>query len=145
MGGWLKVTCGLTACTSHRDQLWTQRSVTSMGELYHYLFLLPRLCTRDSGWLLGGAAKLIGTNCSTAVDCCFCDDYVPHSSCVDQLCHCDDGYYANQLRTTCLPRTYDDTNLLSAPCELHLFDLLWICRTKYMDVSRIFVWRQGRF
>jgi len=31
-GGWLQVTCGLTACTP--DQLRAQRSVTSMGELY---------------------------------------------------------------------------------------------------------------
>jgi len=32
-GGWLIVTCRLTACTVHRDQLRAQRSVTSMGSL----------------------------------------------------------------------------------------------------------------
>ena len=32
------VTCGLTACRLHRDQLRAQRSVTSMGKLY----LLPQ-------------------------------------------------------------------------------------------------------
>jgi len=48
--------------------------------------------------------KIIGSNCSTAVACCFCEDYITHSSCVDQLCQCDDGYYPNQLRTVCLPR-----------------------------------------
>ena len=56
------------------------------------------------------AVKLIGTNCSTAVDCCFCHDYVAHSSCVNQLCQCDTGYQANQLRTACLPRTIYSTS-----------------------------------
>ena len=36
--GWLIVTCGLTACSLHRDQLRAQRSVTSMGSLYLYLY-----------------------------------------------------------------------------------------------------------
>ena len=49
-------------------------------------------------------AKLVGTNCSTAVNCCFCHVYVPHSSCVDQLCQCDEGYYSNRLKTACIPR-----------------------------------------
>ena len=40
----LHVTCGLTACTLHRDQLRVQRSVTSMGKLY--LLLLPCMCGR---------------------------------------------------------------------------------------------------
>ena len=40
----LHVTCGLTACTLHRDQLRAQRSVTSMGKLY--LLLLPCMCGR---------------------------------------------------------------------------------------------------
>jgi len=45
----LHVTCGLTACTVHRDhralgpelipdQLWAQRSVTSMGKLLPFYF-----------------------------------------------------------------------------------------------------------
>jgi len=55
---------------------------------------------------VGAVAKLVGTNCSTAVDCCFCSDYVPHSSCVDQRCQCDAGYNANQLLTACLPRAF---------------------------------------
>ena len=37
MGGWLIVTCGLTACI-HRDQLRAQRSATSMGSLYLYFY-----------------------------------------------------------------------------------------------------------
>jgi len=32
------VTCGLTACMLHWNQLWAQRSVTSMGELFLPLF-----------------------------------------------------------------------------------------------------------
>ena len=32
--GCLKVTCGLTV---HRDQLWAQHSVTSMGDLYFFI------------------------------------------------------------------------------------------------------------
>jgi len=33
------VTCGLTACSLHRDQLRAQRSVSSMGSLYLLPFL----------------------------------------------------------------------------------------------------------
>jgi len=35
-GGWLKVICRLTACTSR--QLWAQRLVTKMGKLYFLLY-----------------------------------------------------------------------------------------------------------
>jgi len=36
-GGWLKVTCGMIACT--QDQLRAQRSVTSMGIFYLTFFV----------------------------------------------------------------------------------------------------------
>jgi len=51
------------------------------------------------------SAKLIGTNCTMALSCCFCADYVPHSDCIGGRCQCVSSHYSNQLGTVCIRRT----------------------------------------
>ena len=47
--GWLIVEPPAGWLPVHRDQLWAQRSVTSMGSLYHYLFTRTKVEWRSEG------------------------------------------------------------------------------------------------
>ena len=69
-GGWLKVTCGLTACIL-RDQLRAQRSVTSMGELYLYVGY-PSVCSEvyihSAGWVgVSATARVLASQTEAIV------------------------------------------------------------------------------
>lgn len=72
-------------------------------------------------------AKYIGTNCSSAVSCCFCYDYVPHSSCVNDLCRCNDGYHPNERGTVCSrsKSTMSSQHNMKAYVDKYMLACIW--------------------
>ena len=72
--------------------------------------------------------KLIGTNCTMALDCCFCSDYVTHSECIDGKCQCISSHYSNRLGTACIRRKYCRYNISTQlrASVLSLLELLFI-------------------
>ncbi|KAK2172483.1 hypothetical protein NP493_958g01022 [Ridgeia piscesae] len=57
-------------------------------------------------------AKQIGSNCSLALKCCKCRDYVDNSECHEGVCRCLSGFYRNVLGTTCTRRVYNYPSLV---------------------------------
>ena len=75
--------------------------------LSYMFFILNKMMAEtesDVLLLLFTIAKVIGTDCRSAVTCCFCDEYVVNSECRNDTCQCRSGFYSNTLGTECIRR-----------------------------------------